>query len=323
MTRRSIVMFLLLTLLGASPAFPQQASQSPAATHAPAEGLPTYPNTAQGLERQMKDMLKLAKHNKNPQALAAYAKSLVLPDADNWFNSVFGDARGPAFAAASERERSQIELSAPDTLASLQKQDLTYVEAVRFDDSCNDRASATEYPFLLLRQRPEPLYDVRFTDDQDGEFVWAYFAYVDGAFRYIGSLQKKRAKTSYERGAPQPVDDSSTTEPAADAENENMDVVHVAQKAQQEKLIHQELPDYPRAAKSHGIAGEVILHAIIAKDGSVRDLDLNEGACALAVPAMNAVKKWRYKPTLVKGEPVEVETTISVEFTLGNPHTGH
>ena len=316
-------MFLLLTFMGATPSSPQQTSQPLPATNAPAESVPTYPNTVQGLEKQMREMLKLAKHNKNPQALAAYAKSLALPDPDTWFNSVFGDARGPAFAAASERERTQIGLSAPDTLASLQKQDLTYVEAVRFDDSCNDRASATEYPFLLLRQRPEPLYEVRFTDGRGGEFVWAYFAYVDGAFRYIGTLQKKRAKTSYERGAPQPVDEPSAAEPAASDENENKSVVHVSQKAQQEKLIHQELPDYPRNARSHGIQGEVILHAIIAKDGSVRDLDLNEGACALAVPALKAVKSWQYKPTLVKGAPVEVDTTISVEFTLGNPHTGH
>jgi len=320
MTHRSIVMFLLLTLMGATPSSSQKTSPSPAATNAPAEGVPSYPNTAQGLEKLMKEMLKLAKHSKNPQALGPFAKSLALPDADTWFNSVFGDARGAAFAAASERERTQIELSAPDTLASLHKQDLTDVEAVRFDDSCNDRASATEYPFLLLRQRSEPLYDVRFTDGQGGEFVWAYFAYVQGAFRYIGTLQKKRAKSSYERGAPQPVD-----EPSADptAESETKDLVRVAQKAQQEKLIHQELPDYPRSARSHGIQGQVILHAIIAKDGSVRELDLNEGACALAVPALKAVKTWRYKPTLVKGEPVDVDTTISVEFALGNPHTGH
>ena len=309
-------MFLFLTFMVVTPAFPQQTSQSTTATPAPSESLPTYPNTAQGLEKLMKDMLKLAKHGKNPKTLAAYAKSLALPDADNWFNSVFGDARGAAFAAASERERSQSELSAPDTLASLQKEDLTYVEAVRFDDSCNDRASATEYPFLLLRQRQEPLYDVRFSDGEGGEFVWAYFAYVNSAFRYIGTLQKKRGKSSYERGTAQPVaEESESAEPAA----ENKELVHVSQKAQQEKLIHQELPEYPREAKARGIQGEVVLHAIIAKDGSVRDLDLNEGACALAVPAIKGIKKWRYKPTLLKGEPVEVDTTISVQYTLGRP----
>jgi TonB family protein len=317
MTHRSIVTFLLLALMAVTPAFPQQASQSPAATSTPApESLPTYPNTAQGLEKLMKDMLKLAKHGKNPKTLGAYAKSLTLPDADNWFDSVFGDARGAAFTAASERERSQLELSAPDTLASLLKQDLTDLEAVRFDDSCNDRASSTEYPFLLLRQRPEPLYDVRFSDGEGGEFVWAYFAYVDGGFRYIGTLQKKRAKSSYERGAAQPVAEESES---AGTAAENKELVHVSQKAQQEKLIHQELPEYPREAKAHGIQGEVILHAIIAKDGSVRDLDLNEGACALAIPALKAVKKWRYKPTLLKGELVEVDTTISVQYTLGRP----
>jgi len=77
-------MFLFLTFMVVTPAFPQQTSQSTTATPAPSESLPTYPNTAQGLEKLMKDMLKLAKHGKNPKTLAAYAKSLALPDADNW-----------------------------------------------------------------------------------------------------------------------------------------------------------------------------------------------------------------------------------------------
>jgi len=61
----------------------------------------------------------------------------------------------------------------------------------------------------------------------------------------------------------------------------------------------------------------VLLHAVIGKDGTIRLLDLNEGVCALAGSSMEAVKNWRYKPTLLNGEPVEVDTTISVIFTLG------
>ena len=84
------------------------------------------------------------------------------------------------------------------------------------------------------------------------------------------------------------------------------------------KLIHQEVPVYPQDAKDSGIRGTVLLHAIIANDGSIRVLELKEGVCALAGSALDAVKKWRYKPTLLNGNPVEVETTITVVFTLAN-----
>ena len=83
-------------------------------------------------------------------------------------------------------------------------------------------------------------------------------------------------------------------------------------------LIHQETPRYPLEAKDNHIQGTVLLHAVIAKDGTIRLLDLSEGVCALAGSAMEAVKNWRYKPTLLNGEPIEVDTTISVIYTLGN-----
>ena len=78
------------------------------------------------------------------------------------------------------------------------------------------------------------------------------------------------------------------------------------------KLIHQEVPKYRREARDAHIQGTVIIHAVIAKDGSIREAHVVEGVCVLAEPAMDAVKKWRYSPTLLLGEPVEVDTTISV-----------
>jgi protein TonB len=84
------------------------------------------------------------------------------------------------------------------------------------------------------------------------------------------------------------------------------------------KLIHQVLPVYPQDAKAEGMQGAVILHAIIATDGSIRDLYLNEGQCLLTQSAMNAVKQWRYAPTTLNGNPVEVDTTIQVIYTLAH-----
>lgn len=287
--------------------------QEPAAiaTNAPTRDIPSYPDTPQGLEKQMKDMVKLEKQGKQ-QELAPYAKSLLLPDADNWFKSVFGDSAGTALASASELARNGVEFGAPETLATLRKKDLTEVRAVRFDDSCSPLATPTEYPVLLLRQRPEPLYDVRFSNGA-GESVWAYFAYVDGAFRFIGSLKKANAGYPFQRTKTQP-----SAVRSEGTEGETKERIRVAGNVQRATLIHQEVPVYPAEAKSHGVQGTAVLHAIIGKDGSIRDLDVNEGVCSLARSAMEAVKKWRYKLTLLNGDPVEVDTTISVVFALGN-----
>jgi TonB family protein len=82
-------------------------------------------------------------------------------------------------------------------------------------------------------------------------------------------------------------------------------------------LIHKVLPKYPKDAKKAGVSGTVVVKAIVRKDGSMRDVEYVSGPEQLADAAVKAVQKWRYTPTLFNGEPVEVETTISVVFTLG------
>ncbi len=80
------------------------------------------------------------------------------------------------------------------------------------------------------------------------------------------------------------------------------------------QLIHRVEPTYPRIANAIHLQGEVKLHAIIARDGSIEDLSVTSGHPLLAAAAMDAVKQWRYRPFLLNGQPVEVETTITVNF---------
>ena len=93
--------------------------------------------------------------------------------------------------------------------------------------------------------------------------------------------------------------------------------VRVGANVEQANLIHQVTPVYPEAAKSAHITGTVLLHATIGKDGTIQDLQYVSGPPQLMNSAMDAVRQWRYKPTLLNGSPVEVDTTISVVFTLG------
>jgi protein TonB len=86
---------------------------------------------------------------------------------------------------------------------------------------------------------------------------------------------------------------------------------------QQAKLIRQPKPVYPPLARQARIQGTVHLHAIIAKDGTIQQLEVVNGPPLLIQAAVDAVKQWRYKPTLLSDEPVEVETFIDVIFSLG------
>ena len=92
--------------------------------------------------------------------------------------------------------------------------------------------------------------------------------------------------------------------------------VRVDAETQQRKLVHSVRPVYPRAAKQAGIQGTVRLKAVIAKDGTVQGLKVLEGDPVLVEAAAEAVRQWRYQPTLVDGKPVSVVTTVTVEFRL-------
>ena len=81
-------------------------------------------------------------------------------------------------------------------------------------------------------------------------------------------------------------------------------------------LIHKVQPPYPPLARQARIQGAVTLQAEIAKDGSIQNLRLLSGHPMLAPAALEAVKEWKYKPYILNGEPVEVETTITVKFSL-------
>jgi protein TonB len=76
---------------------------------------------------------------------------------------------------------------------------------------------------------------------------------------------------------------------------------------------------YPPDARAKGVEGTVILDVIIAADGTVKDLTVLSGDGALAFAAVTAVQQWVFEPTLLNGEPVEVETTTAVTFTLHEP----
>jgi protein TonB len=82
-------------------------------------------------------------------------------------------------------------------------------------------------------------------------------------------------------------------------------------------LLLKTQPVYPPIAKAARVQGTVVLQATISKTGSIENLRVISGPAMLQQAALDAVKSWRYKPYLLNNDPVEVDTTVNVIFTLG------
>jgi periplasmic protein TonB len=92
--------------------------------------------------------------------------------------------------------------------------------------------------------------------------------------------------------------------------------VRISSGVMEGSLLAKFVPLYPAVAKAAGVHGTVVLQATISKNGTIENLRLVSGPVLLQQAALDAVKTWRYRPYLLNGEPVEVETTVNVVFAM-------
>jgi TonB family protein len=92
--------------------------------------------------------------------------------------------------------------------------------------------------------------------------------------------------------------------------------VRVSPSAMEANLVASRVPAYPETAKIEGVEGPVVMQAIISKDGFVKRMHVIQGDTRLRSAATEAVSRWRYRPYMLSGQPVEVATTITVDFNL-------
>ena len=112
---------------------------------------------------------------------------------------------------------------------------------------------------------------------------------------------------------PKPANSEKTS---SNPENANR-VLHPSERG---TILKKVQPQYPAVAKSAGVQGQVVLHAIIAKDGTIESLEAVSGPEMLKGAAIDAVKQWVYQPYLLNGMPQRVDTTITVNFQLTPSH---
>jgi protein TonB len=97
---------------------------------------------------------------------------------------------------------------------------------------------------------------------------------------------------------------------------EAVDKMGISPEIAEESLLHRVEPDYPEEALRQRIQGPVVLDVRADRDGSIQEIKLLSGQPLLADAAIAAVKQWRFKPLVDKGQPVEMRTTITLNFRL-------
>ena len=178
--------------------------------------------------------------------------------------------------------------------AQLAQQHLTNIEVVRATMPCVPGISLDYLRIVSAQRIATPLYVARVTKGDESRAL-GMFVYVDGAFRWIGNLTLAK-----------PLDQPRASSYA------------VARVKPSGPALHTVPPVYPPEARKKRFQGTVALTAIISREGLIRDVHYVSGPCILAEAAMVAVQQWRYKPTRLNGELMEVQTTIEVSFTLSN-----
>lgn len=132
--------------------------------------------------------------------------------------------------------------------------------------------------------------------------------------------QNERPKTSNDTdpkpAAPRPTTQSVNDSGPKPAHQTKPQRIRVGGAVQAANLLTRVQPVYPPLARQTRVSGTVRLRVTIGKDGAVQQLEVLSGHPLLVQSAMDAVKQWRYKPTLLNGAPVEVDTEIDVNFSL-------
>jgi protein TonB len=116
-----------------------------------------------------------------------------------------------------------------------------------------------------------------------------------------------------QNSAPTP---TPTRTPAAEETTKEPIKLRVSSGVAQGLLVHQVDPVYPREARKEHIQGTVLLQVVIDRQGNVTELRVSKGEPILAEAAVSAVKQWKYRPYLLNGEPVEIATTVLINFHM-------
>jgi TonB family protein len=282
-------------------AMAQEKGATEATTQANAAAAVSYPDTANGLEHLVNDLFRALKDG-DAAKFDVLVGSLAEPVSADWFMTNFGED-GYAMAEEYARDRGHLRGLIAEYFRKRVADKYTSVLARKNQATCDDNSGEEIYPVMLMRQQPVALYELRLHRGEEFFRLWA-IAYVGGGFRFVGNLRPP----DFPKGPLKKTAPSGTTVEG--------DLIRIDKNVQAAKLINKVQPTYPPKARDERLQGTVRLHVIIGADGHISRMRIEKAYCSLGEAAVKAVKDWRYSPTLLGGQPVAVDSTIDVIYSL-------
>jgi TonB family protein len=267
---------------------------------------PSYENSIEGFSRLIQDVVSAAKDNDQARLLALTG-TMTLPESDTWFKNVFGESYGLAFAQDYTKTREDLAVVLASNILALVRDGFLQFDVRRFAGNCDEGVNQGELSVLIAREKSQPLDVVRFHNGGVDKTL-RFFAFADGGFRFLGTLRALR-KMNPPVSVPAASIPNSDDPPVPTRIQLPADVAIA-------KLLNRGAPIYPDEARRNHIEGTVKVRAIIARDGTVFEMDFVSGPCPLAEAAFRAVGQWRFSPTTLNGIPVEVEAIFDVTFKM-------
>jgi TonB family protein len=282
----------------------------------------THANTTEGLKELFLEM-RAAAQDGNQNELAALVKQTEIPNCDAWLHKMYDSDKADSWmelcdsTALDAKEASMREL-----FKRLANADGRFLARNVNDNPQPGRG--LEWGWLQAIKQPLDIYWAGWlpaskSNESEAEPI-GYFMFIEGNFRWESIIQFTSVQ-SQDRGSPAGPSDAAppslpvTNPPPPSRPNPTR--VRIGGNVQARQLTHSVPPTYPPGALSQHITGTVLLHVILATDGSVLNIDVVSGPDELRQAAIDAVKRWRYRPTLLNGKPIEVDTTIQVIFSIG------
>lgn len=256
----------------------------------------TVGDSAEGLQSRIETLLESAKdhhskRNHDSKTFKDVVSDLRIPENSNWFASKFGDDLGPKLATEYIRSWDSFEdtvtRSFLDAVKSKPKQILVTVFG-----SSSPFTQANMTSIQQSAQSSLTLYEITLLTGRGKDSVPGLYVYADGAFRVLNWATLYRVP------------------------NVKPGRIRIGGNVQQARLMHRVNPVPSSDAFKNHVQGIVQLHVVIDIEGNVKQVDVLSGPPDLATAATDAVKQWRYQPTLLNGDPVEVDTTVSISFAL-------
>ncbi len=265
-----------------------------------------YPNGVGGLQKLLQDILKASK-SKDTTKENELIQTLIMPSDSAWFKDEFGPAFGPRLAAAYQREAATIGQQLQTVYDGNAKRGWLTPKIFQYADAANVNSPIDN--FLNCMDEVSPIYQTAFNGVDtriqlgppgDGGRLnviagdpQGYYVYAKDGFRYIPQqilmmLPKER-----------PIR------------------IQLDMNVMRSKITNQIKWTYPTEAIKQGIKGKVVIHLALDTLGRIKEITPVEGPSILSEAVSDAVKQWKFEPTTLDGEPVEVELNVGASFQLG------